>query len=281
MQKVLKSKYVLLAAFKFTTQQEAHSQIIRPQFHRLMASIYLFSHLWDLICTVDKSHDDKRITKDEFLKAKELCSAMTFLHISKVSEEEWNKEFNRLDEDHNGTISFYELCSYIVKNVVNMDIYLTDKVVEEKQPEEDEDNDLDGHEGGRFHYMSASAAVAAWEAAEALKLAQLEEQKALELESAGLIEHNSIRNSMIHSAVIKAEIAAQNAALAMTKDEAWTAADTADFQTSVAAIVVENAVIDRQVMEGRSKPSSFSNQNNNDIIHNAIVAAARSELEKQ
>jgi len=82
---------------------------------------------------------------------------MTFLHISKVSDEDWSREFSKLDEDHNGTITFYELCSYIAKNVVNMDIYLTDKTVEEKQSEDDEN--LDGHNGGQFHYVSAAAAV--------------------------------------------------------------------------------------------------------------------------
>ena len=116
-----------------------------------MASIFLFSHLWDVISEVDKNHENKRITRDEFEKAKEVCSSMTFLHIGKISDEEWNAKFNRVDADHDGLISFYELCSYICKNVVNIDTFLSDSPV---LLEHDDDE-----ESMKYHYMSASAAV--------------------------------------------------------------------------------------------------------------------------
>ena len=146
--------------FRFTSQQEANSQISKENFHRLLASIYLFSHIWDILGVVDEDHD-KRVTRAEFAKAKDLCSSMKFLHIGNISDEEWNKKFNLLDSSHNGIISFYELCSYISRNVVNMETYFSDdpssSSTETVAPSrvDEEDDKLGNH----FCYVSASAAV--------------------------------------------------------------------------------------------------------------------------
>jgi len=73
---------------------------------------------------------------------------------------------------------------------------------------------------------------------------------------------------MIHDAVIKAEIAAQTAAMATTKDEAWKAAGTVDFHSSVASAAVEIAIDqqERKNHRGSFHPSSFTTGSNKDVI---------------
>ena len=215
---------------RFTAQQEANSQISIEHFHRLLASIYLFSHVWDVLGVVDEDHD-KRITRAEFAKAKDLCSSMKFLHIGNISDGEWNRKFNILDTDHNGVVSFYELCSYISRNVVNIETYLADDPHPTSADNLAHGNEEDGanKSDSQYGYISASAAVvrasmndtsasvlqhdngfysnwqAAWEAEQAYLAAKEEEMKDNKLSTAGLIDHDSIRSRAIHSAVEKTE----------------------------------------------------------------------------
>lgn len=123
----------------------------------------MFSHVWDVLGVVDEDHD-KRISRAEFAKAKDLCSSMKFLHIGNISDEEWNRKFNILDTDHNGVISFYELCSYISRNVVNMETYLADDPPlasdgNEGKLADGNDDGADNKSGNHYDYVSASAAV--------------------------------------------------------------------------------------------------------------------------
>lgn len=124
-----------------------------------MASIYLFSHLWDVISIVDKNHEIKRLSRFEFEKAKEVCCSMSFLHIGNITEEDWNQEFNRLDTDHDESISFYELCAYMCKNVVDIDTYLTVTPTSTTTIEEEPSEEVECEEDDKNHYISASASV--------------------------------------------------------------------------------------------------------------------------
>ena len=147
-------------------------QIKRSEFHVLMASIYLFSYLWDVINVLDQEDHEKRISKETYDKSMELCQSMDFLHISKITNEQWRDEFKRLDKTESGFISFNDLCMYITTNIINMDNFMTEddhlRLYRDSNPSKRDDEEEEEEEPP-FEYISAAAAVAAWEAEQALK----------------------------------------------------------------------------------------------------------------
>lgn len=227
--KFVKNKSVLISAYKFTSHQEAHSQIKRSEFHMLMASIYLFSYLWDVIDVIDHEDHEKRVSRDNYIKSKEICQSMHFLEISKITDQQWMDEFARLDKNADNSISFHELCLYVTSNIVNMDYFMTeeDQYRLYKDPKKDTDEEEDEEEVvGEFQFVSAAAAVAAWEAEQALKKSKgaLDElhNKVSDPEKSEEIEH------IIQHAIETAEMAKQKVSHDISGPEAWEAESRAN-----------------------------------------------------
>jgi hypothetical protein len=110
------------------------------QFRLLLSTLYMFSHLWTIFQKMDTSADN-RISLDEYRRAKLPLSAVGGMEfIALLSDQNWVREFNTLDLDKNGWISFNEFCLYVVQNIVRADAFLfggADLVPDETDDEED------------------------------------------------------------------------------------------------------------------------------------------------
>jgi len=151
-------KHVSMAQKQKKGEKDSHfaEQVSKKQFHKLLATIYLFSHMWDIFAILDSDVGDKRLSKTEYLTGKNQMSEIPGVEfLNDVSDEDYEKEFTALDKDGNGYISYEEFCLYTVEKIIKPEKFLTGK--NDDNEEEDDPN---------LVFESAADAVAAMEAKE-------------------------------------------------------------------------------------------------------------------
>jgi len=155
---------VVNAAFKHVVGKgkATSSGVSKKQFRVLLPTLFLYSELWKIFEVVDNCIDDKKIFKGEFLRAYPSFQLHTITHkppgcedisderiagvqMKAVTEEMWENEFNKLDKDKNGYITFEEFCSYAVKNIITpmdyMDKEISDETTEMSNVEVENENE--------------------------------------------------------------------------------------------------------------------------------------------
>ena len=125
-------------ALKYT---ETHSkkkkrykdQVSRKQFTVFLPTMFLFSHLWRIFeSDLDNGIDDKRIFKHEFVAAHPRIKSFSGVDFSdNISEEVWGKEFDVIDVNKNGFISFAEFCNYCTNYIVTPKQFIQEIMDEE------------------------------------------------------------------------------------------------------------------------------------------------------
>lgn len=118
-------------------------QISQKQFKVFLPTMFLFAHLWEIFEShLDNDIDDKRIFKHEFIKCRSSVQNLTGVTISdEVTDKMWVDEFDTIDVNKNGFISFGEFCSYATKYIATP-IQFVEDIMNEKHAmyEEDEEN---------------------------------------------------------------------------------------------------------------------------------------------
>mmetsp|Transcript_24682 Transcript_24682/g.24907 ORF Transcript_24682/g.24907 Transcript_24682/m.24907 type:complete len:337 (+) Transcript_24682:139-1149(+) len=152
---------VVNAAFKHVVGKgsKTSSGIDKKHFRILIPTIFLFSELWKVFEVCDNSIDDRKIFRGEFERAynyfhhdKSVSQTQPAtddervegVHAEKITEETWDKEFDVIDKDKNGYITFDEFCSYVVKNIISPTDFIDAELPEgtlEKQESEIMDNE--------------------------------------------------------------------------------------------------------------------------------------------
>ena len=109
-------------AFKHVTGKadSKTAQVSKKDFSKLLQTIFLLSHVWKVFAIIDNHIDDRMIFKGEFMRARESLSNLEGIAISSASltDEVWENEFQKMDKDGNGHVTFSEFCGYVIKNVV-------------------------------------------------------------------------------------------------------------------------------------------------------------------
>jgi len=146
---------VLSAAFRHVVGKgsKGATGITRKKFRILLPTIFLFSELWEVFEVVDSGIDDKKIFKGEFNRAYQYFQNMnnpnpnikkerrlSGVRMENISSDLWEKEFDVIDKDKSGFITFDEFCSYAIKNIIDPMDFMDKEAVEEAEGE--------GGEGG-------------------------------------------------------------------------------------------------------------------------------------
>mmetsp|Transcript_38614 Transcript_38614/g.39306 ORF Transcript_38614/g.39306 Transcript_38614/m.39306 type:complete len:355 (-) Transcript_38614:345-1409(-) len=129
-------------------------RITKKQFRRVIPTVFLFHELYKLFEVADDTFiDDKRVFRVEFIKAYKIFQdsqdpdptvkkerRLSGVKLDNISVEQWEKEFDVIDKDKSGFITFDEFCSYAIKNIIDPMDFMDKEAVEEAEGE--------GGEGG-------------------------------------------------------------------------------------------------------------------------------------
>lgn len=108
---------VLMEAHKVACGKKHPEQLPFSRFQIFLETLFLFSHLWTFFHTSDCIVEDKKVHKIEFVRARPMLENLDGFIVKDVPEEVWEKEFDIIDKNKNGIISFPELCAFTMKNV--------------------------------------------------------------------------------------------------------------------------------------------------------------------
>jgi hypothetical protein len=122
--------------------------ISRENFKFLMATLYLYGHIWKLFHIIDEQViSDLKVTKEEFIMAKGKLAEIKFIsRVDLVSEKDWADGYDCMDVNQDGVISFEEMCMYAISK---MHIQPTDFLkygectITGEKDSDDDDDDLD------------------------------------------------------------------------------------------------------------------------------------------
>lgn len=182
--------------------------ISRENFKFLMATLYLYGHLWKVFHIMDEQAIcDMRVTKEEFVLSKTKLGVLKFItNVEQISDTHWEEGFDYIDMDHSGAISFEEMCMF---SIVKLKIQPTDflrkgQVIiaddSELGCDEEEIEDLGQNLGARMESVS--------EAVERMEKQMAEEEEEREKEAQQKKDHaqrhlvvimNEDGNKMVHS----------------------------------------------------------------------------------
>ena len=114
---------VLLEAHKVACGKIHPDQLPFKRFTIFLETLFLFSHLWKFFVLADCVAIDRKIQKGEFIYAKSLVKAIEGFNVANVDDEVWGKEFENIDRNKNGHISFKELCLFTMQNVCTSEAF--------------------------------------------------------------------------------------------------------------------------------------------------------------
>jgi Ca2+-binding EF-hand superfamily protein len=118
---------VLKEAFDFacTGKKKNHDhELTKKEFRKLLPTLILFSHFWRIFEAADSSIDDRRVFKHEYITAKHTIESIDGVTVAQITDETWLAEFEVLDKNKNGFISFHEFCKYAVKSIIDPKFYV-------------------------------------------------------------------------------------------------------------------------------------------------------------
>jgi Ca2+-binding EF-hand superfamily protein len=141
---------VLKESFDFacTSKKKNHDhKLTKKEFRKLLPTLVLFSHFWRIFEVADSSIDDKRVFKHEYITAKHTIESIDGVTVAHITDESWLAEFETLDKNKNGYITFHEFCKYAVKSIIDPKFYMDGiqgEEAEEEDAEEEEEEEADG-----------------------------------------------------------------------------------------------------------------------------------------
>jgi Ca2+-binding EF-hand superfamily protein len=125
----------LSAAFKYTIEKFRKRQsqklgkngkekkkdliLTKGMVHSFLPTLLLFIRVWDVFAAADKLVvEDQKVFKIEFMRIKEkLNHVHGIVILGETSDEEWEKEFDALDRNHDRYITFEEMCNYALDHI--------------------------------------------------------------------------------------------------------------------------------------------------------------------
>mmetsp|Transcript_56133 Transcript_56133/g.114773 ORF Transcript_56133/g.114773 Transcript_56133/m.114773 type:complete len:306 (+) Transcript_56133:46-963(+) len=123
-------------------RKEVH--LTERSFHEFLPLLLLFSRLWTIFDAVDNLVvQDQKIFKGEFIKIKKVLGGVVGITlIGDTSDQEWENEFNAIDKNSDGFISFDEACSYAIQRITEPFDYAPEvgNEYEDAHSEDTEDN---------------------------------------------------------------------------------------------------------------------------------------------
>jgi hypothetical protein len=118
--------------------------LTKAMVHSFLPTLLLFIRVWDVFAAADKLVvEDQKVFKIEFMRIKEkLNNVHGIVILGETSDEEWEKEFDALDRNHDRYITFEEMCNYALDHIKKpFDYNPSDEdALLEDDEEEDEDN---------------------------------------------------------------------------------------------------------------------------------------------
>lgn len=117
---------VLKEAFDFAYigKKNHDHELSRKEFRTLLPTLILFTHFWKIFEVADSSIDDRRIFKHEFISAKRCIESIEGVSVAPITDEAWLSEFEIIDKNKNGFLSFHEFCKYAVKKIIDPKFYM-------------------------------------------------------------------------------------------------------------------------------------------------------------
>jgi hypothetical protein len=93
--------------------------LTKAMVHSFLPTLLLFIRVWDVFAAADKLVvEDQKVFKIEFMRIKEkLNHVHGIVILGETSDEEWEKEFDALDRNHDRYITFEEMCNYALDHI--------------------------------------------------------------------------------------------------------------------------------------------------------------------
>lgn len=100
------------------------------EFHAFFPVLLMFTKLWRIFDEVDREMiNDKRVFKGEFMKVRTHLNDFDFMILGETTEQQWEAEFDLINQNKDQYIDFHELCVFGLKrihNAFNYDAYMMD-----------------------------------------------------------------------------------------------------------------------------------------------------------
>eukprot|EP00607_Mallomonas_marina_P009700 CAMPEP_0182419664 /NCGR_PEP_ID=MMETSP1167-20130531/4069_1 /TAXON_ID=2988 /ORGANISM="Mallomonas Sp, Strain CCMP3275" /LENGTH=351 /DNA_ID=CAMNT_0024594705 /DNA_START=117 /DNA_END=1172 /DNA_ORIENTATION=+ len=148
-------------------------RITKKQFRRVIPTVFLFHELYKLFEVADDTFiDDKRVFRVEFIKAYKIFQdsqdpdptvkkerRLSGVKLDNISVEQWEKEFDVIDKDKSGFITFDEFCSYAIKNIIDPMDFMDKEAVEEVGKEKEGEGGEGGETGVAKEVLEGEAVI--------------------------------------------------------------------------------------------------------------------------
>lgn len=97
----------------------AKDKITKALFHSFLPTLLFFSRIWDIFSAADKVIvEDQRVFKGEFMRIKDMLNNVhSIVILGDITDEEWDREFELLDKNKDGFITFEDTCTYALAHI--------------------------------------------------------------------------------------------------------------------------------------------------------------------
>lgn len=104
---------------KSKSTMQIEPKLTKPMVHSFLPTLLLFMRVWDIFNAADKLVvEDQKVFKGEFMRIKEkLNNVHGIVIFGETSDEEWEREFEALDRNHDRYITFEEMCNYALDHI--------------------------------------------------------------------------------------------------------------------------------------------------------------------